>query len=147
VFLIVLYLSGCSCKPAKQADETSIRLPGHTRPLNYDVNLAVHVFNGTREYSGKVKIQIACVVATDVITLHNKGLQISRVTVTDKNNFELHESIAFDASRDFLFVNLERQLIVGDEYSLEISFDGFISMGQSGFYRMEYKNVESGEVV
>jgi aminopeptidase N len=149
VILIVLYSSSCDCKPSDKNsafDENSIRLPGHTRPINYDVELTVHVHNGTRTYSGKVNIKIAVDVATDVITLHNKGLDVIRVTVTAMNNDELLNTIALDSSREFLFVNVDRQLIVGSEYSLEIWFDGLISMGKSGFYRMEYRNIESNEI-
>lgn len=149
VILIVLYTKSSHCKPSEKVstfNENSIRLPGHTRPINYDVDLIVNVFNGTRTYSGKVNIKIAVDVATDVITLHNKGLNISQVTLTAMNNDELLNSIALDASRDFLMVKVDRQLVVGDEYSLEISFDGLLSTGKSGFYRMEYRNVESDEI-
>lgn len=152
VILIALYIGSSDCKPSEKVkvstfDENSIRLPGHTRPINYDVELTVNVHNGTRTYSGKVKIKIAVDVATDVITLHNQGLDVSRVTVTAMNNDELPNSIALDAPREFLIVSLiDRQLIVGAEYSLEISFDGLISTGKSGFYRMEYKNIASDEI-
>lgn len=112
---------------------SSIRFPGNTQPLNYDVQLTVHVHNGTREYSGKVAIKIVCNEATDVITLHNKDLTISKASVTAMNKDELQNSIAFDTSRDFLLVNLNRQLTVGDEYSLEISFEGLFSMEANGF--------------
>lgn len=149
VILIALYSSSNDCKPSEKQsllDEDSIRLPSHTRPINYDVELVVHVHNGTRTYSGKVNIKIAVDVATDVITLHNKGLDVSRVTVTAMNNDELQNSMTLDASRDFLFVNVDRQLIAGAEYSLEIWFDGLISMGKSGFYRMQYNNIENDEI-
>lgn len=145
VVLIVLNLSGSFCNPHEKAEVDSIRLPGHTRPINYHVDLTMHVHNGTRVYGGNVKIKIVCDVATDVITLHNKGLNISIFAVKAMNNEELAKSITLDASRDFLFVNLDRQLTVGDEYFLYIFFDGLLSMGKSGFYRMDYKNVESGE--
>ena len=145
VVLIVVNLSGIFCNPHVKTEVDSIRLPGHTRPINYNVDLTMHVHNGTRVYSGNVKIKIICDVATDVITLHNKGLGISIFAVKAMNNEELAKSIAFDASRDFLFINLDRQLTVGDEYFLYVFFDGLISMGKTGIYRMDYKNVESGE--
>lgn len=142
--IFAVFLSGIDCLPTKQDFvEDSIRLPGHTRPLHYDVDLTFHVHNGTRNYSGKVIIKIICDLPTDVITLHNKGLTISKVLV---NGEELTNSITLDKSKDFLFINLERQLTVGNEYSVEIWFEGLISLGQSGLYRTEYTNVESGEI-
>jgi aminopeptidase N len=150
VILIALYFSsGSDCKPSEKmstVDENSIRLPSHTRPINYDVELTLHIHNGTKTYSGKVNIKIAVDVATDVITLHNKGLDVSRVALTAMTNDELQNTIALDASKDFLLVNVERQLIVGAEYSLEIWFDGLISTGMSGFYTMQYSDIENGEI-
>lgn len=146
VILIALFLSSCDCKPSEVVDENSIRLPGQTRPINYDVELNVHVHNGTRTYNGKVNIKIAVDVATDVITLHNKGLDVSQVTVTAMNNDELPNTIALDASRDFLFVNVDRQLVVGEEYSLEILFNGLTSTSMAGFYQMKYVDEKTKEI-
>jgi aminopeptidase N len=153
MFVILTALSfGVDCKPSVDSEnfavleENSIRLPEHTRPTNYDIELRVNIHNGTTPYSGKVIIKIAVDIETDVITLHNKGLSVSRVTVTDKFNDELQNTIAFDATKDFLFINVDRLLTVGDEYSLEILFDGVISQTTNGFYRTSYRNIATDEI-
>lgn len=152
VILIALYLSLSDCKPHASGllgaafDDESIRLPGETRPISYDVELNVNIHNGSTPYNGRVAIRIAVDIATDVITLHNKGLVVEEVRVVDKDNEVLQNSFGLDAMRDFMTINVERLLIAGDEYIVEIDFHGFISMGTTGFYRMSYTNVETDEI-
>lgn len=146
VIAITLCLLIDGKKQSFSLDDDSIRLPGHTRPINYDIDLTVNIHNGSTPYSAKVLIRIAVDIATDVITLHNKGLSITQLTVTDKNNDEVMSTIELDSARDFLFINLESHLTVGDEYFLDISFVGEVSQGTSGFYRMSYTNVATNEI-
>lgn len=153
LIFMALCLSSFDCKPHGENeavvdldDEDSIRLPGHTRPLNYDVELVVNVHNGSTEYTGKVTIKIAVVVATDVITLHSKELKDITAKVFDKANEELQNTVALDTTKDFLKINVERALVVGNEYSLEISFSGDIALSTVGFYRISYRDVKSNEI-
>lgn len=142
-----LWLAAAGKPQSNEAlDDESIRLPGHTRPVNYDVNLTVNIHNGSTPYSARVLIKIAVDIATDVITLHNKGLSVIQLTVTDKNNDEVRSTIELDSARDFLFIRLESLLTVGDEYSVDISFSGAISQGVSGFYKMSYTSVDTDEI-
>lgn len=152
-FKFVIFIAAIinvDCKPDTEnfvaLDDGSIRLPNHTRPINYDIELSVNIHNGTRSYSGRANINIAVDIATDVIALHNKGLNIGQVRVIDTNDEELTSTIEHDAARDFLIVKVERLLTVGDEYSVEILFNGMISQSTSGFYRMSYRNIESKEI-
>ena len=72
-------------------------------------------------------IKITVDVATDIITLYNKGLKVLDMKVTDRNNDELEKTVKMNKAKDFLIINVERLLNVGDEYTytLEISFNGF----------------------
>lgn len=152
VILIALVLSELDCKPHvgnesfADIEGDSIRLPGHTRPINYDVELNVNVHNGSTPYSGKVTIRITVDTATDVITLHNKGLLLTQVKVLDANNEELQNTVELDTVKDFLKIKVDSALTVGNEYTLEISFNGVISMDSNGFYRMSYRNIETNEM-
>lgn len=154
-FKCVVLLALClnlDCKPHSggenvvELDEDSIRLPGNTRPINYDIELDVNVHDGSTPYEGKVIIKIAVDVATDVITLHNKGLSVTRVKVIDLNSEEIANTHELDQARDFLNINVDGLLTVGSEYFLEISFSGEIAQATSGFYRMSYGNVKSNEI-
>lgn len=145
----VIFVSFClhvNCKPqveikgSESFDDDSIRLPGHTRPINYSVELNVNIHNGTLLYSGRVGIKIAVDVATDFITLHSKALSVSQVLVTDSNDDVLMSAIQLDTARDFLIINVDEPLIVGDEYYLDIPFEGVVSTGLNGLYRISYKN-------
>jgi aminopeptidase N len=149
-FVILIVASSAvisECKPRSALDdESSIRLPTNTRPENYDIELNVNIHDGNRAYNGKVKISIVVDAATNVITLHNKGLIITQARITDENDDELQSTLEFDEARDFLHVVVESVLVVGAKYSLEISFNGAISEGTNGFYQMSYRDVESDEI-
>lgn len=126
--------------------QESIRLPGHTRPLHYDIELNVNIHNGSLPYVAKVVIKIAVDVSTDVITLHNKGLPVTGVKVIDKTGEDSYDRLSRDISRDFLFITVDKALIVGDEYTLEVSFNGNIATSNTGFYRMSYRKTETNEI-
>lgn len=150
MILIALCLNGFDCKPyidGAESDGESIRLPGNTRPVNYDIELNVGVHDGSTSYTGKVRITIAIDVASDVITLHSKGLTVIEVKVLDKASELVGNTHVLDPALDFLIVTVERLLAVGDEYILEISFTGDITeTSTSGFYRMSYRDVETNEM-
>lgn len=154
VILIALCLRGGSAKPqTKIADdkiiadvEDSIRLPSHTRPINYDIEVTVNIHNGSSAYSGNVFIAIIVDVATDVITLHNKGLSVESVTVRGSNNVVLPSSFESDAAKDFLIISVETLLTVDDLFSIEIQFNGEISSDANGFYKMSYRDAVTNEV-
>lgn len=126
--------------------QASIRLPANTRPLNYNIELNVNIHNGTLPYEAKVEIKIAVDIAANAITLHNKGLIVTTARVIDKNGEDSFVSFSLDAERDFIFINVDKALIVGDEYTLEISFKGSIATSSAGFYRMSYTDVASNEI-
>lgn len=152
VVLIALCLSCSDCKPNiwsesfADADDASIRLPGHTRPISYDVELNVNVHNGSTPYTGKVTIGITVDAATDVITLHNKGLVVTQVKVLSVNKEELQNTVELDTVRAFLKIKVDSTLVVGNEYTLEISFNGELSPGSNGFYGMSYNNLETNNI-
>lgn len=153
IILIVLCFNCIDCKPhvksetLDDADEDSIRLPGQTRPINYDVELNVNVHNGSTPYSGKVTIGITVDAATDVITLHNKGLLVTEVKVLDVNNEELENTVELDTVKAFLKIKVDSAaLVVGNEYTLEITFTGAIALASNGFYQTSYKSIETSEI-
>jgi Peptidase M1 N-terminal domain len=126
-------------------DEASIRLPANTRPINYDIELSVNI-QDFEPYTGSVTITIVVDEATDVITLHSKSLQVQTVKVLNEAREEIPCSHSLDATKDFLLVTIEdASLVVGAKYVLEISFSGYISSAQSGFYRTSYRDIASDE--
>lgn len=150
LIFLAFCMIGFECKPHGESeaafdleDEDSFRLPGHTRPLNYDVELNVNVHNGSTGYTGRVTIKIAVDFETNVITLHNKGLNVIVAKVFNNANEELQNTVELDATKDFLKINLDSGLVVGDEYTLDISFSGNIALSTVGFYRISYTDVTS----
>jgi aminopeptidase N len=153
ILIVVLHMQHFDAAPfaenesiADLDDEDSIRLPASTRPINYDIELSVNI-QDFAPYTGTVTITIIVDEATDVITLHSKALQVKTVNVLDSLSEEIPSTYVLDATKDFLIVTIGgRSLIVGDKYTLEISFEGSISSTtQLGFYRTSYRDIVTNE--
>ena len=53
--------------------------------------------------------------------------------------------VSYDADPDFLTIQLEDELVAGQQYVLAMNFVGFLNDALAGFYRSQYMN-EEGEV-
>ena len=52
--------------------------------------------------------------------------------------------VSYDDDLDFFVVELEEQLVAGQQYVLAMSFVGFLNDALVGFYRSQYTNEEGG---
>lgn len=130
-------------------DEVSLRLPNDTFPINYDVQLTSRIHSKDFAYDGHVTIEIKCLVATDKIVLHNRVSDITKVTITSGTPATIKELTNFntDTVTEFLTVQLESPLVVGELVTLDITFKGQHSITQNvGWYAAEYKD-DNGEEV
>lgn len=123
------------------ADDPS-RLPENVIPVHYDLSLRAmtgNIFAGNRDYTGNVKIQIRIVSSTNSITLHNRNLNVTSVTLTP---FAGGNSISANHSYgayDFLIIESSSTLTQGQDYLLELDFNGDIRTDMNGFYRSSYR--------
>lgn len=139
--LFVAVLSAVLAAPTPFADEDSFRLPQTSRPIHYDIELKTDVHSGQSAFQGKVKIDIEIVEDTNVITLHNRGLKNLDVKLFDAASAPVAlATLREDVDKDFLHIETEtKNLLAGESYTIEITYDGILQVGTSGFYRSSYK--------
>lgn len=118
---------------------SSSKLPHETRPINYIVTLNVNIHNGSLPFDGRVMVRVVADVATDVITLNSKGISVKEARVFNKDDSEVQRGFELDAETDSIHIYVDRPLTVGDEYLVEISYNGFISTSKNGFHRVAYR--------
>lgn len=139
IFLAVI-LSLALAAPAPAADENSLRLPKSSFPLNYDITLTTKVHTGQRSFNGVVKIEIEISEETNVITLHNRQLQVQSVSFRDERGVEVNVVQSDDKAKEFLVItSTSRTFRPAERYTIEIKYLGQLQSGTSGFYRSSYK--------
>lgn len=139
--LLVAVFSTVQAAPTPFADEDSSRLPKTSFPIHYDLQLKSNVHLGQRGFEGKVVIEIQIVADTDLITLHNRRLTITGVTLTDLSDNEI-PILPFeeDTTKEFLHIRTNAITLTSNErYKVEIRYTGQLSTGTDGFYRSSYK--------
>lgn len=124
------------------ADDPS-RLPENVVPVHYDLALTAmtgSVFSGSRNYTGNVKIQIRIVSNTNLITLHNRNLNVTSVTLTAIGGGSPITTTHSYGSYDFFTVDTGATgLTQGQQYLLELDFFGNMRTDMGGFYRSSYR--------
>jgi len=137
--VILVTVISVSAAPTPFADELSeLRLPGTSVPSSYELSLTTNVHRGLLAYTGNVKIRITITAATNIITLHNSGLVISQVILSDEFGAEIANTYATDSDKSFLNVQVESELAAESELTLDINFSGNLKTGTAGFYRSSY---------
>lgn len=136
---LVLFLTSTWAAPFADDDE-SLRLPKTSIPLSYDLTLKTKVNVNQRGFTGTEKINIEIIKNTNVITLHNHGLSIQSVKLVDGDKVEIPQTHVLEAEKDFMHIEIgSRELLVGEKFSLEIAFSGFLQLDNTGFYRSSYR--------
>lgn len=123
------------------ADDPS-RLPENVIPVHYDLSLRAmtgNVFAGNRDYTGNVKIQIRIVSSTNSITLHNRNLNVTSVTLTPFAGGNSISTTHSYGSYDFMIIDASAALMQGQDYLLELDFNGIMRTDMGGFYRSSYR--------
>lgn len=129
-------------------DGVEYRLPNHTKPVLYSIELETAIHEGNFDFSGHVEIEIDVIEATDVITLHSRQLTISKVELWDE---DLRVTSAFHnytirEDREFLEIHLSVTLAPGEKYYIVIDYNGTLRDDDAGFYRSSYLNKDGEEI-
>ncbi|KAG8137889.1 hypothetical protein E2320_003829, partial [Naja naja] len=122
----------------EQQPWTQLRLPGHLRPLHYNLMLSVFMENFT--FSGEVNVQVECLNATRYIVLHAHRMHIEAVRVAeDRLAGALNVSGFFLYPQTQVFVIvLGRSLEEQRSYNLKILYNAPIENELLGFFRSSY---------
>lgn len=117
---------------------TQLRLPGHLRPLHYNLMLSAFMENFT--FGGEVNVQVECLNATRHIVLHAHRMHIEAVRVAeDRLAGALRVSSFFLYPQTQVFVVvLNRSLEALRSYNLKILYNAPIENELLGFFRSSY---------
>nr|XP_056702487.1 thyrotropin-releasing hormone-degrading ectoenzyme [Euleptes europaea] len=117
---------------------TRLRLPGHLRPLHYNLVLSAFMENFT--FGGEVNVQVECLNATRYLVLHAHRLHVEAVRVAeDRLAGALRVAAFFLYPRtQALVVVLNRSLEALRSYNLKILYDAPIENELLGFFRSSY---------
>ncbi|KAM9312842.1 thyrotropin-releasing hormone-degrading ectoenzyme [Gastrophryne carolinensis] len=117
---------------------TYLRLPGHLRPLHY--NLMITAFMDNFTFSGELNVEIECVTGSRYIVLHAHRLAVERVRVAeDRAAGDVKVSGFFTyPPNQVLVVVLNRSLEAAKSYNLNIVYSAIIENELLGFFRSSY---------
>ena len=114
-----------------------IRLPTNLSPTNYVLYLSIDM--AKKYYNGLVKITFDCVEQTDRIILHSSRTKNTQVDVKDGQLPIKVLDTQYNLQREMMVITLERNLTVGNTYSLLVSFERALRYTDNdGFYLTDY---------
>ncbi|XP_077194949.1 thyrotropin-releasing hormone-degrading ectoenzyme isoform X2 [Paroedura picta] len=117
---------------------TQLRLPGHLRPLHYNLMLSAFMENFT--FGGEVNVQVECLNATRYIVLHAHRMHIEAVRVAEDRlagALRVSSFFLFPQTQVFVVV-LNRSLEALRSYNLKILYHAPIENELLGFFRSSY---------
>ena len=128
-----------------------LRLPGDLEPLRYRIYL--HPNLTTFNVFGSTRILFRCLKPTKKVILHFKENTITDVRLLNNsyldrqlNNDDLLVKGEFSTNqeKELLVIQTEKDLEVGNNYTLVVLYNGTLQEKLQGFYRSSYKT-KSGE--
>uniref|UniRef100_A0A8D2J9A3 Aminopeptidase N-like N-terminal domain-containing protein n=1 Tax=Varanus komodoensis TaxID=61221 RepID=A0A8D2J9A3_VARKO len=122
----------------EQPPWTQLRLPGHLRPLHYNLMLSAFLENFT--FSGEVNVQVECLNATRYIVLHAHRVHVEAVRVAEDRlagALRVAGFFLYPQTQVFVVV-LNRSLEVQRSYNLKIIYHAPIENELLGFFRSSY---------
>lgn len=133
---------------------TVFRLPNETAPLAYKL-FFVPLINGTliqtdktriprpSTFWGRVEIKIVANQVTRQIVLHAVDLNVEKVTVLKENGIVLEViSVEYSVPDQLMFVKLNNELVLSNNYIVQIEYYGTHSNRMKGFYQSVYPHTD-----
>jgi Peptidase M1 N-terminal domain len=123
-------------------DGISYRLPNNTLPVRYDIEISTRIDEAVFNFFGKVKIRLQVVAQGRDVTLHAKQLAIGSVVLRNSEGILVAiQTPTVNPVTNFLnIVTVSEQLVVGQDYTLDIEYSGILRNDNLGFYRSSYVN-------
>lgn len=119
--------------------DATYRLPNNSLPLRYEVQLQTDIDKGNFDFTGNVKIWVKITAATDVITLQHRQTNVTAVYLRNLDmSFNASLTHATIPVYEFLQISLPTVKSVGEEFVLDINYEGEIRNDGGGFYRAYY---------
>lgn len=134
---------------ARNDDQMEWRLPTTTRPIHYDLSLAINM--QTLFFTGTVQIQLAATQANvNEIVLHAEYYVISSLTL-QQGTTTIATTYEMTAENQFLRVRLTNNVLQYNAqqpvvYVLTISFGANLRTEMNGLYRSWFRNNHNDDV-
>ncbi|XP_061386747.1 aminopeptidase N-like [Musca vetustissima] len=130
----------------QRAEDLNYRLPNNTIPLHYEVEFTTNVHDGTREFSGIVKIDINVVEPTTSVVLHARQLTIKSAKIQSSTSASEDLNIAFEEEREFLTLSRKtsENFPKDSKWTVTVEYEGLLRLDMGGFYLSTYTD-ENGE--
>lgn len=124
-----------------ESEILSWRLPKNSIPLRYDLWLKTDVGKGNFHISGKVKIHLEIVEATQKITLQYREIEIDKVDLlaVDRKVMKSNLGFLYDEKFEFLIISLPRVVSKNEEIVSDIEYREELRIDNAGFYRGSYE--------
>lgn len=123
------------------------RLPNHTRPSFYRIDLRTWIHEENFSFDGFVEIVVVVSEATNQIVMHSRQMNITKFELRDLSGVLLTTSMTYDPIREFLVFEVSPGILVpGTRFWLQITYTGILRSDDAGFYRSSYLN-DNGERV
>lgn len=123
------------------------RLPNHTYPDHYDIEITTNVHTGDRAFKGKVTIDVVVVEATKEIVIHARQLKGFKATLRNPVNGAT-EDLQYDYELEREFLTLTRLngagFDAGSKWQVTVEYNGELRTDNGGFYLSSYVN-DKGE--
>jgi len=119
-------------------------LPKTVKPLNY--NLTIEPDLHALTFIGRVAIELIVLQATDKITLHSLGLDLSEVSLKVGDQIPASPiNIDQCTETETVTFSFARTLAAKTGALLHIQFSGVLQDGVAGFYRARYKGRDGAQ--
>lgn len=124
------------------------RLPNDTLPLTYDIWLSTDIHLGEFAFDGRVTIRFRVIDVTQEVTVQYRMMTVNTVTLFNSNDQLIEENVSFfqNATVEFLVIRPTEQLILGQDYSVLITYNATIRNDGLGFYRSSYVDSQGNTV-
>ncbi len=129
-------------------NKINYRLPTHLKPFYYEISIKSFIGSMYAEksfkFDGNINISFTCLNSTDKIVLHIKDLEIKNETLKLTHSNEIIEanlSWTNDFDREFMIINLNKECVKFNNYTLHMLYTGEISENLAGYYQSSYASL------
>lgn len=119
--------------------ENKYRLPENAKPIKYNITLEPDLQKFT--FSGSVEITVTITQNTDTLTLNQKDIEITNITI-EPMKIGIIKSIP-NNDLEFQTILFNDTLTMGKEYKLTITYNALLNDIKRGFYRSRYLDKEN----
>ncbi|KAJ6636156.1 Aminopeptidase N [Pseudolycoriella hygida] len=122
------------------SDGISYRLPNTTVPISYDIWISTDIHRGEFGFDGEVTVRFECIETTPELILQYRAMTIDTVALFDENNSLIEEDVSWyqNETVEFLIITPSQQLIQGQEYLVNVKYNGSIRDDGLGIYSASY---------